>query len=115
MSQKGMVAMRPKEVHTAHKADYLGKLEPVELHMSSFSHDSISYEVGENGTVDVPQHLVALMESHGFERVPGEKGPAEPESKFLLGEDGVFHPRADVLKQRADKAAADAVKKTAAK
>lgn len=80
MSQKGTVLMRAKEVHESHREDRLGKRHPVELHMTSFSHDGIEYEVAKDGSVEAPERLVPLFEAHGFSRVPAaqKKAPTVP-------------------------------------
>lgn len=68
--QAKLILMRPKKGHTSTNVDYIGKRTQVEFKATSLSHDGVEYEVDSNGTVEAPEDLVPLFESHGFERVP---------------------------------------------
>lgn len=94
--QKGKVLMRAREVHTAHFEDYLGQRIPVELHMNAFSHEGIEFELDKDGNFEAYEAQVALLESHGFERVPGPVEKKDP-PRYILGPNGKFMSRADAL------------------
>lgn len=101
MSTKTIVLMRAKEVHTTNALDFLGNASPVELHPNAFCSDGIEYEIGKDGTFEVREAHVHLLESHGFERVPPKAGEAAPAPRYVLGPNGKFMSRADADKLRA--------------